>query len=186
MATQTNSPFLAITNRLKLRALEKKDAKRLFAYRNQPDVMLFQGWTPADPEEVAAYAEEMASRENFAVGHWYQVIVELAENQQVIGDVAFCIEKETGQQAELGIALDSEYQGYGYAQEAVKALVGFLFEELKLHRVHLSVDPANSASLKLCERVGFRQEGHLKSAVYFKGLWCDDIIMAMLKSEWQR
>lgn len=128
----------------------------------------------------------MASRKPYAAGHWYQVLIELTHTQEVIGDVAFCVETETLKHAELGIALDTKYQGHGYTQEAVKALVEFLFEKLDLHRIHLSIDPANAASLKLCERAGFRFEGHLKSPVYFKGQWCDDIIMAILKSEWKK
>jgi RimJ/RimL family protein N-acetyltransferase len=179
------------TQRLRLRALQEKDAETLYTYRNQPNVMLFQGWTPKDIKEVSDYAIEMQSRNPAAPGYWYQVVIEqynqlTGEVGPVIGDVAFCIEKEMEKQAELGIALDTQYQGAGYAQEAVKGLINFLFETFDLHRIHLSIDPDNKASRKLTERVGFRFEAHLKSAVYFKGQWCDDIIMAMLNSEWQR
>ena len=187
--TLTHDQILSKTQRLRLRALQEKEAEILWAYRNQPDVMLFQGWTPKDPKEVSDYAAEMRKRPPCEPGHWYQVVIELYDSNtgevgEVIGDVAFCIETEMQKQAELGIALDTKYQGKGYAQEAVKALISFLFETFDLHRIHLSIDPANHASRKLTERVGFRFEGHLKSAVYFKGQWCDDIIMAMLKSEW--
>ena len=65
-------------------------------------------------------------------------------------------------------------------------LVKYLFTEFKLHRIHVSIDPDNMPSRKLCERIGFRQEGHLKQACYFKGQWADDVIMALLNSEWRR
>jgi len=187
--TLTHDQTLAQTQRLRLRALQEKDSEALYVYRNQPDVMLFQGWTPKDAKEVSDYALEMQSRAPCEPGHWYQVIVEQYDEDtgqagEIVGDVAFCIEKEMKKQAELGIALNTKHQGKGYAQEAVKALLDFLFETFDLHRIHLSIDPDNKASRKLTERIGFRFEGHLKSATYFRGQWCDDIIMAMLKTEW--
>ena len=180
--------ILTTSSRLCLRSLAESDGNALFHYRNQPDVSLFQGWTPASPEEVSAYAREMASRPFAAPGFWYQVILQLQSGQtnagDIIGDVAFCIDAESQQQAELGIALDTHYQRKGYAQEAVVALVNYLFATFQLHRIHVSIDPRNTASRKLMERVGFRFEGHLKQSVLFKGEWCDDMIMAVLRSEW--
>lgn len=186
----THHQILKQSDRLQLRALQEKDAERLYLYRNQPDVSLFQGWTPKNIKEVSDYAIEMQSRPPAAPGHWYQVVLELInsdakETGQIIGDVAFCIDTETQKQAELGIALDTKFQGKGYAQEAIKALIDFLFETLELHRIHLAIDPDNLASRKLSERLGFRFEGHLKSSSYLNGKWYDDIIMAMLKTEWK-
>lgn len=187
--------LLQQTERLQLRPLQERDAEAVYYYRNQPDVSLFQGWTPESANEVKNYAVEMRSRKPAAAGHWYQVIIEL-KNQvnhpsdaesaaTVIGDVAFCIDTETNRQAELGVALDNRYQGCGYAQEAIRGLTEFLFIKFELHRIHVSIDPQNTASRKLFTRLGFRQEGHLISACFFKGKWCDDIIMAQLKSEWE-
>lgn len=186
----TNShKYLKKGPRMQLRPLTVEYAKRLYDYRSQPDVMLFQGWTPESPEEVADYARLMAEREFAFPGEWYQVVLELlaeeCADKSIIGDVAFCIEPDHKKQAELGIALDTKFQGKGYAQEAITLLIDFLFEHFHLHRIHVSIDPNNHASRKLFSRVGFREEAHLKQAVYFKGEWVDDIVMAILKNEWQ-
>ncbi len=179
------------SNRLCLRALQTKDASRVHYYRSLPEVSLYQSWTPANPAEVSAYAEEMCSRIPAAAGHVYQVVVELMPNPEntentaeVIGDMAFTIDTETQKQAELGIAFDPAYQGQGYAAEAINALIEFLFKTFDLHRIHVIIDPKNTASLKLFARAGLRQEGHLRQAEFFKGKWCDNIIMALLQSEW--
>lgn len=180
-------PF-ANSERLILRPMQSKDADIVYEYRNQPDVKLFQGWTPTSANEVSDYAVQMSKREFAKPGEWFQVVIEGQTTTsiagEVIGDVAFCIEPEMKKQAELGIALDTRFQGKGYAQEAIKLLVSFLFERFDLHRIHVSIDPQNTASRTLFKRLGFRQEAHLVSAVYFKGEWVDDIIMAILKSEW--
>ncbi len=185
-----NPQALTQSSRLLLRALEPKDAQRLYEYRNQPDVMLFQGWTPQSPQEVVEHANLMTNQEFAKAGTWYQVVLallpEIDTNQTVIGDVAFCIEPELKKQSELGIAIDTNFHGKGYALEAINALVNYLFTRFNLHRIHVSIDPENHASRKLFKRCNFREEGHLKQAVFFKGEWTDDIIMAILKSEWQK
>ena len=194
------SPIIKRTERLILRTMKEHDAEQVYLHRNQPDVSVFQGWTPKDSEAVAAYAREMQKRPACTPGFWYQIVLERrvkdeAANEQrardkpsevgVIGDVAFCIDKETQKQAELGVAIDTRYQSNGFAQEAIVALVDFLFETFGLHRIHVSIDPANRASRQLFKRVGFREEGHLIKASHFNGEWCDDIIMAILNQEWQ-
>ncbi|TQV73652.1 GNAT family N-acetyltransferase [Aliikangiella marina] len=176
--------IIAKTERLTMRAMEVKDAPEVYRYRNQPDVMIFQGWTPQSADEVKAYAESMNERAIAAAGHWYQVVLDY--QGIIVGDVAFCIETEHEQQAELGIAIDTQYQKLGFAQEATRGLVDYLFTTHNLHRIHVSIDPQNHASRKLIERCGFRFEGHLKKAVWFKGQWCDDLILAILREEWQQ
>ena len=180
----SNQPIIvAKTERLIMRAMQTSDAEAVYRYRNQPDVMIFQGWTPESPEEVAEYAQGMSKRPEAAPGHWYQVVLDY--QGKIVGDVAFCIDEEHKLQAELGIAIDTEFQKMGFAQEATKGLVDYLFSKHQLHRIHVSIDPQNDASRKLIERCGFRFEGHLKKAVWFKGQWCDDLILAMLREEWQ-
>lgn len=180
---------IANTSRLKLRPMQATDASQVYQYRQLPEVSIFQGWTPESAQEVAEYATGMAQRRPAEPGHWYQVILETNAIQtppnQVIGDMAFCIEKETSLQAELGISLDPRFQRQGFAQEGMRALISYLFNSHNLHRIHVTIDSRNKASQRLCERVGFRFEGHLKQASFFKGEWTDDIIMAILSSEWQ-
>ena len=63
-------------------------------------------------------------------------------------------------------------------------MVDFLFGTLNKHRVIASIDPRNSASIRLIERLGFRKEAHLKKSYYLHEEWVDDIIYAKLKTEW--
>lgn len=180
---------IATSPRLNLRPMVEKDASRVYSYRNQAEVSTFQGWTPESIKEVEDFAQSMQMHSLCTPELWHQLVIELRPNQSqpshVIGDIAYRIDSETQKQAELGIALDPEFQQQGYALEATRTLVDFLFNGFNLHRVHVVIDPRNHASRRLFERVGFRLEGVLKSASWFKGSWCDDLIMAILKAEWQ-
>ena len=156
------------TDRLCLRAMQPQDATAVHCYRNLPDVSIFQGWTPKDELEVKNYALQMSNKSAFSVGDWFQIIIQHKSDGQVIGDLAVFIDTETELQAELGIALDPEFQKQGYATEAVKGICDFLFSEKSLRRVHVSIDPRNTASLNLFARVGMRQEARHVESVFFK------------------
>ena len=86
---------------------------------------------------------------------------------------------------EIGYTFGPEHQGQGFAFEAVKAILGYLFGQLEKHRVTASVDPENVRSIRLLEKLGFRREGHFIQSVLIRGEWCDDVIYAMLKAEWK-
>jgi RimJ/RimL family protein N-acetyltransferase len=179
-----NKQWISESKRIALRPMGESDAHTVCEYRSMPDVSIFQGWTPETPQEVSDYAQKMAQREPFHVGEWYQIVIEHKIDDCVIGDIAVCIEPESGLQAELGIALNPQYQRKGLAYETVILLCDYLFTEKSLHRIYVSIDPRNSASLGLMKKIGFRQEAHHLQSFYFKGEWCDDIIMAMLSQEW--
>lgn len=80
--------------------------------------------------------------------------------------------------------MHKDFQGNGYATEALRAMVNFIFLGLNKHRVVASVDPRNTASIGLIERLGFRKEAHHKESYYLRGEWVDDIIYALLRCEW--
>jgi RimJ/RimL family protein N-acetyltransferase len=58
------------------------------------------------------------------------------------------------------------------------------FDRLDLHRVTASTNSGNEASARALLRLGFRQEGHLVQCVRFADAWHDELIFAMLASEW--
>lgn len=175
--------MITTSQRLVLRRLTEADGDVVFQYRNLPEVALFQGWTPKNAREVVEHALSMANNPVCQPDMWEQIVL-INECQQLIGDLAVLIDSETEKQAELGIALSPSFQKVGFATEAIRAICDWLFEEKGLHRISVSIDPRNTSSLNLFARVGFRQEAHHRQSCFFKGEWCDDIVMAVLKTEW--
>lgn len=172
------------TRRLTLRALEKRDAPRIFEYRSQPDVSRFQSWGTDSPDAIESHIHGLAALEPGTAGPWYQIGIILS-SAKLIGDCGFRVLESEPRQAEIGIALAREFQQRGYATEALRALLHYLFVSLGMHRVFGSIDPNNLSSLKLLERVGMRQEAHFVKSLWFKGEWVDDVIFAILASEWK-
>lgn len=88
-------------------------------------------------------------------------------------------------QVEIGFTLDKNEQGKGFASEAVKETINFLFNDLNKRRIIASIDPRNGKSIALVERLGFRKEAHFKESLLINGEWVDDVVYAVLKDEWR-
>jgi [ribosomal protein S5]-alanine N-acetyltransferase len=79
----------------------------------------------------------------------------------------------------------SELLRQGYGAEGVLALLDLAFgaQGLGLHRVQANVIPANVASIRLAERVGFRREGLALRYLKIGGSWMDHVMLAKLADE---
>ena len=62
----------------------------------------------------------------------------------------------------IGYVADVRYEGRGYVSEAVRAVLGVLFDRLGAHRVRADCNEENERSWRLLERCGFTREGHLR------------------------
>ncbi|MFC3862613.1 GNAT family N-acetyltransferase [Deinococcus antarcticus] len=166
------------TLRLTIRPLVEADLPTPVTYRNDPDVARYQGWPlPSTLEQE----QHLISSSALGREGWVQRGITL-KNGESIRDLGL---NRRGPQAELGITLARHAQGHGYASEAIRALLNFTFQDLKLHRVHASIDPRNHALGQLLRHAGFRHEGtHLKS-YWHRGEWADDTVYAVLQEEWR-
>ena len=85
---------------------------------------------------------------------------------------------------EIGFTVAPDAQGKGVGTDAVTGLLDYLFGPLGKHRAFASADPRNERSLRLLQRLGLRQEAHFVKSICFKGEWADDVVFAILASEW--
>jgi RimJ/RimL family protein N-acetyltransferase len=65
---------------------------------------------------------------------------------------------------EIGYWLRDGAEGHGYAQEAVRRLTRFAFDDLAANRVEIRCDPRNERSRRVAERLGFLYEGCLRNS----------------------
>ena len=173
------------TGRLTLRALEEKDARRIFQYRSHPEVSRFQSWGTQSSAEIQSHIKKLSATPRGTPGLWHQLGICLLPNGDLIGDCGFHVLEAEPHQAEYGITLDPSHQGHGYATEALRGLLDYLFFTLGKHRVFGSVDPRNIRSIKLMERVGLQKEAHFVQSLWSKGEWVDALNYAMRASEWK-
>lgn len=58
------------------------------------------------------------------------------------------------------------------------------FEGLRLHRIVGRADGRNNASVRVLEKLGMRREAYFVQNEIVKGEWTDEVVYAMLASEW--
>lgn len=84
----------------------------------------------------------------------------------------------------LGYKMDERYVRQGYMREALAAVLEYTFSTEELHRVEANVMPANVASRRLLEALGFRDEGVARDYLRIQGRWEDHVHLVMLRDEW--
>jgi RimJ/RimL family protein N-acetyltransferase len=174
-----------VTERMSLTPLLAADAPEVFRYRTDPEVCRYQSWVPASVDEVARFIDGLRSVTFDTPDAWLQLGVRLRDTGTLVGDVGVRSPSAMPHQAEIGVTVAPEYQRRGVATEAVSGALGHLFGRLGKHRVFASVDPRNRPSVALLERVGMRREAHFIESLWFKGEWVDDLVFAILASEWR-
>lgn len=174
------------TDRLILRSFLEEDLQRFSEYCSDPDIARYQSWnTPYHLEQAKYLFTEMGKTKPGAPGEWYQIAVERIDHPGIIGDCGYEIKRYDRQQAEIGFSFANQFQKLGYASEAVRGLLDYLFSTYNLHRVIAICDVENLASVRLMERLGMRREGHYIENVWFKGKWGSEYLYAILADEWR-
>lgn len=172
------------TSRLRLRHFQDSDLALFMDYRNDPIVAEYQSWEGISEFEARNFIQEQKEVQPGVPGKGFQIAIELKATGLLIGDCYFMIHALDHCQAEIGFTLSREFQGNGYATEAVSNVLDYAFHTFDLHRVIAITDCENTASVALLERLGMRREGHFIQNTWFKGKWGDEYLYAILKEEW--
>ena len=176
--------FMILTERLIIRLLETNDATDMFNYRSLPDIYRYQSWQPKHIDEVEKFIKENNIEHFNIADKWVQLAVCLKDSGKLIGDIGIHFLEDT-EQIELGYTIAPMFQGFGYAIEAVRAVLDYLFKEESKHRVIASLDPDNERSIKLLDKLGFRKEAHFIKSYRNQDSWSDDCVYALLEEEWK-
>ena len=117
------------------------------------------------------------------------LLIETLEDQQVIGYVRYTLIPYPDNDLphpEIGFGIPAvNAQGKGYAKEAVKLLVEYLFSGYSTERIGAFTDEENIPAQKVMEGSGFRREGILRQAMFRDGEWHDIAIYGILRQEWK-
>ena len=191
-----------ITRRLILRDLVPEDWPAVLAYQRDPRYLRFYPWTDRTEAEAQEFVGRFLAWQQERPRRRFQLAITLPQDGAagpligncglrrkppandpaagIAGDIA-----EGDLAADIGYELAPDYWGQGYATEAARAMVNFGFQELGLQRLESWCIADNTASARVLERLGFRQEGRLRRNEYFKGRYWDTLLYGLLREEWQ-
>jgi ribosomal-protein-alanine N-acetyltransferase len=89
------------------------------------------------------------------------------------------------QSSYVGYWIDEACAGQGLMPEAVVCMCRSAFEDIGLHRVQISIIPRNTASRRVVEKLGIRDEGTAERYLEIAGVWEDHIRYAITVEEWE-
>lgn len=148
---------IAETKRLKIREITVSDVPRLYELYSDERVTRYM--EPLFPEMEKELEYTKAYIENvykfYGYGMW---VIALKESGELIGRVGLEY-KEGFDGLELGFMLGTAYQHKGYAYEACEAVLRYGRDALGVNSFCAFVNEDNTASVRLCERLGFVKAG---------------------------
>jgi len=146
------------TERLVLREPAPADAPAVLVFRGDPRVQRFNDEPLRDVAAAEAFIEFLrANSAADARRHWAITV-----NDEVVGLIGLHTWQHHHRRAELGYDMAVPYWGQGIASEAARAVIGYGFTTMKLHRIQAHTIADNHRSVRLLERLGFRREGTLR------------------------
>lgn len=172
--------------RVTLDVLHPDGFEALHAMQSDADVCRYLLYEARSREQVAeALDRDAAAARLEKPGDYLQPAIRDAGGR-FLGTMYFELHSaDPDRTAEIGWILTPGAQGHGYALESARMLLDLAFGELGLHRVYAELDPRNTASVLLCERLGMRHEGHFVEHMWLKDEWTDTGHYAILDREWR-
>lgn len=172
------------TPRLILRRFNENDA--LMAYRNwesDAKVTEFLRWkTYDDPSETERVIAEWIC--SYDEPSFYQWAIELKEISEPIGSISVVEQDERTNKVHIGYCIGSRWWHQGITTEAFKAIIPFLFNEVKADRIESQHDPENPHSGNVMKKCGLKYEGTLRKADWSNRGIVDACMYSLLREEW--
>jgi [ribosomal protein S5]-alanine N-acetyltransferase len=172
------------TRQLHIRHLQLSDLSNFFLYRSNPEVTKYQGFDVMTMEQAKEFIIDNATKRFGKAGEWVQYGIENIKEKKLIGDCAIKLDPYDTRLTEIGITISHQEQQKGFAKEALSGVLTYLFNQKNIHRVSVTIDTENTASVNLFRGLGFRQEAHFIENIFFKGKWGSEYQFAILKREW--
>ena len=173
------------TERLVLREFREDDWPDMLIYWTDPR---YRRYYPevADVERavrdlVGRFVAAQAERPRRA---WQLAIVDKTDGR-LIGNCGVRVNDPERREGNIGYELNPRTWGRGYATEAARAILGFGFDELGLHRVWAECVADNTGSARVLEKLGMRREAHFREHQWHGGRWWDTLVYAVLQHEWR-
>jgi ribosomal-protein-alanine N-acetyltransferase len=150
-----------------------------------------QPWEPLWPEDdltraafkrrLAIYAREMEA------GNAWPFFIFADADQSLVGAITLSnVRRGVAEAGTLGYWIGQRQAGRGHATAAVRAMVSYAFDDLKLHRVEAACVPANLASRRVLEKSGFALEGQARAYLKINGDWADHLLFGVVNGGAER
>lgn len=169
-------------NKVLVRPIERSDLSLIQKWYNDDEVMLWGSGAKPDIMVSMDYLEEVWYDEIYSDSST-RMLIETKEGQP-IGVIGYRNMNIQERRCRLSIFIgEKDFWGKGYGSDAVKAFIRFLFNRCNINRVEADTWDGNERALKCFEKCGFKIEGRLRKAKFVEGQYRDEIILGILRED---
>ncbi len=171
------------SERLLLRKITGQDIPDLFEIYSSREVMLY--FDDRYAFESMAEAEQMVSdyEKAFHDQNGMRWGIELKGSGKLIGTCGFHAISDYHKRIEIGYDLNRDYWRKGIMKEALALIIDHAFEVSEVNRIEAFVEPPNTASRALLEKLGFTPEGLLREHEMCRGKLTDIQVFSLLRKD---
>ena len=152
-----------------------REASRAFLTPWEPTWPVDDSTRAAFRRRIKRYAEDLRTDTGYAF-----VIARYSDGALVGGLTLANIRRGVAQAGSLGYWTGLPFVRQGHMTAAVRALIPFAFNSLRLHRLEAACIPSNTGSIKLLEKTGFVREGYAREYLCINGVWQDHLLYGRL------
>jgi RimJ/RimL family protein N-acetyltransferase len=169
---------------VRLRPLEERDLVHLERWWGDAEWQVYQQQTvrpqPDGPvqEQFRRWSlNDGSSTSGFSV--------ETRASGEFVGHVTLWGASLPARSATLGVIIGPTQIDRGYGTDAVRVMARYGFRSMGLHRVGLEVAAFDLRGRRAYEKAGFRVEGVRREAVFMDGGFTDEVLMGLLRQDWE-
>lgn len=161
--------------------------KKIDKWMNDPELLFYDDDQPEpierkSKEEIIRIMNRLIEAHPEAKKDIIHFGIHKADDNDLIGYCMIAFIDNYHRKCKLGLVIgEQEHWGKGYGKEALKHLVNYCFNNLKMNRIQAEVYSHNIRSIKLFTKLGFVLEGVLRESVLKNGEYVDEHIYALLK-----
>lgn len=172
------------TERLIVRPLANGDLEKVHALHTIAAVDEYNTLgIPKDLEETRGIVSSWVAAMKESPVKNHSLVITLETTGEFLGLFGLKLGNEKYRRGEIWYKLHPDYWGKGYATEAVKGVLEYGFEVLKLHRITAGCAVGNTASIRVLEKAGMTREGRMRQILPLKSGWSDNFEYGILETD---
>jgi len=146
-------------------------------------------WEPTWPDDSLGrdhYRRRLRQQmREWRAGEAYALFIFLNEGRRLAGGINLSnVRRGVAQTASVGYWMGQPHAGQGLMTDALRAILPFVFDELRLHRLEAACLPNNEPSKSVLAKVGFREEGLARQYLRINGHWADHLLFSLLRADY--
>jgi len=171
------------TERLFLREISPEDVNALLRHFGNAEVVKFIGMQPIKTiDQANEWLRWMGGF--FAAKEGLRWGIIRKEDNLFVGSAGLHRWNREAHFAQIGCDIAYPFWGNAYGQEAMRHIIEFGWEHMKLNRIEADVVQGNHRSDHVLQKLGFRQEGVLRQRILKGGKYYDIHVHGLLRCDY--